>query len=400
MAMAGNDAFEKNILKYQIYVTVCGLASTGPLCNLFYLSANISFSQLSFIEVTSLLVLIFFEVPSGALADLIGRKKNIALGCFLMGIEFILIAAGFNYQVFVLAAFIGGIGICLESGADDALLYDSLKKLNRKSEFKKYLGQSNALFKMSAGIAGLFGSFIYSYDQNLIFYFSGGIFLFLSVFILTAQETIEKKPQVHKKIEFVNHFCSLIKKSARQLLNNKMLLWMLLFTGVLTGVIRAHISIIRPSLLELALPNISYLGLVLAIAMVISSIISWNADRLSHHWPDKYILMSFIVIISIAFIGVGLVEGVVSIVFIFMVTIINAYKAVYLSAYWHSHFSDKERVTLSSIKQASHSFIGMFILVGVGEVTDSVGVKNSSLVLGVSIVLIALLMLMLKPKAQ
>jgi len=398
--MAGNDAFEKNIVKYQVYVTVCGLASTGPLCNLFYLSADISFSQLSFIEVTSLLVLTFFEVPSGALADLIGRKKNISLGCFLMGTEFILIAVGYNYQVFVLAAFIGGIGICLESGADDALLYDSLKKLNRENEFKKYLGKSNALFKMSVGITGLCSGYIYSYDQSLIFYFSGAVFLFLSAFILTTEETIDKKQKIAKKTNFIIQFLSLIKNSCQQLLNNKMLLWMLLFTGILTGVIRAHISIIRPSLLADALPNISYLGLVLAIAMTISSVISWNADRLSYRWPDKYVLMAFITIISIAFIGVGLVDGVLSIGFIFMVTVINAYKAVYLSAYWHSHFSDQERVTLSSIKQACHSLLGIFILMSIGGLTDRVGVQNASLTLGVAIVLIAILMLILKPKAQ
>ena len=398
--MAGNDAFEKNIVKYQVYVTVCGLASTGPLCNLFYLSADISFSQLSFIEVISLLVLTFFEVPSGALADLIGRKKNISLGCFLMGTEFILIAVGYNYQVFVLAAFIGGIGICLESGADDALLYDSLKKLNRENEFKKYLGKSNALFKMSVGITGLCSGYIYSYDQSLIFYFSGAVFLFLSAFILTTEETIDKKQKIAKKTNFIIQFLSLIKNSCQQLFNNKMLLWMLLFTGILTGVIRAHISIIRPSLLADALPNISYLGLVLAIAMTISSVISWNADRLSYRWPDKYVLMAFITIISIAFIGVGLVDGVLSIGFIFMVTVINAYKAVYLSAYWHSHFSDQERVTLSSIKQACHSLLGIFILMSIGGLTDRVGVQNASLTLGVAIVLIAILMLILKPKAQ
>lgn len=398
--MDGKDAFRKNIWKYQIYVTLCGLANIGPLCNLFYLSADISFRQLSFIEVTSLVVLTFFEVPSGALADIIGRKINIAIGCFLMGIELILIAVGFNYPVFILAAFIGGIGICLESGADDALLYDSLKRLMRENEFEKYLGQSSALFKVSSGIAGVLCSYLYSFDQNLIFYLSGGIFIFLAGFILTAKETLIKQQDKQIKSAFSKQLSSLMKRSFQQLIQNKNLVWMLIFTGILASVIRAHISIIRPSLLENILPNISYLGLVVGTGMIISSVISWNADKISKHLPENYVLIGFIVISSLAFIGMGLVEGVVSVGFIFMLTMLNAYKTIYLSSYWHRNFTDQERVTLSSIKQAFYSFLGMFILVGLGDVTDRFGMQSSSLILGFFILFVAFLMFAIKPKAK
>ena len=395
--MVGAQVFEKNIQKYQIYVTICGLASAGPLCNLFYLSADISFQQLSFIETVSLLVLVFFEVPTGACADLLGRKKSIALGCLLMGTEFVLIAAGFNYQVFVLAALIGGIGICLESGADDALLYDSLKKLNRQHEFKKYLGQSNAMFKMSAGIAGVVSSYIYGYDQAIIFYVFGVVFFFLAGFILTVEETVEQPVQSEQLNMSIRLFTT-IKRSCIYLLSDKKLLWMLLFTGIITATIRAHTSIIRPSLLENALPSITYLGFVLAAAMAISSLISWHADKISRQWSENSILIAFAAIAGVAFISMGAISGLTSISFIFAITVINAFKSIYLSDYWHRHFTDRERVTLTSVKQACYSFLGILVLVSVGIMTDSMGIQQTSLALGAFIILSASLLMLCKPK--
>lgn len=394
--MVGTNAFEKNIKKYQIYVTVYGLASAGPLCSLFYLSADISFQQLSFIETVSLLVLIFFEIPTGACADLLGRKKSIALGCLLMGTEFVLIAAGFNYQVFVLAALIGGIGICLESGADDALLYDSLKKLNRQHEFKKYLGQSNAMFKMSAGIAGVVSSYVYGYDQAIIFYAFGAVFFFLAGFILTVEETITPKRSKQRNIS--KRLFTTIKRSCNYLLSDKKLMWMLLYTGIITAIIRAHTSIIKPSLLASELPNITYIGLVLAIAMTISSLISWHADKISRQWSENSILIAFAVIAGMTFISMGLTTGLTSVSFIFAITILNAFKSVYLSDYWHRHFSDEERVTLSSIKQACYSFFGILILIVVGTVTDIWGIQQTSFTLGIFIICSASALMLCKPR--
>ena len=180
-------------------MTICGFTMVGPLINLFYLSANISFNQLSLIEISGLIVLVILEVPTGVISDILGRKLSLFIGCILMGVEFLMIAFGYNFSVFILAALIGGIGITLESGADEALLYDTLKKLKREDEFQKIIGQCNAMFKVSAACAGILWGYIYETDKTYVFYFSGSILILMGLFSLTMHEPLAKKNCIKKK---------------------------------------------------------------------------------------------------------------------------------------------------------------------------------------------------------
>ncbi len=383
--MESNDAYQKNIRKYQIYVAVSGFTAAGPLCYLFYLAQGISFSQLSLIETVSLAVLVFFEVPSGAFADLIGRKKSMALGCLLMAGEFFLIGSGYTVSVFVLAALIGGIGISLESGADDALLYDSLKKLKREGEFQKILGQSTALFKITAACAGVLGGYLYSLDQAMIFYVFGTLYLTLAFYSLTMKETVSvtssaKSNQNSRTL--AKQFKQLMLRSYCCLKANKEIAWMIVLMGLFTTTIRAHTTILRAPMLDELLPNAAFLGVVVAIGLLLSSLVSWYAHHLFGTFGERNILFVFAMIASVAFIGFGLFDGLWTIIFVFIIYMLTAVKTIFLSDYWHKHFRSRQRGTLISFKEACQNFIGVFTLIAAGVLTDQVGLGISSITIG------------------
>jgi len=80
------------------------------------------------------LLLFVTEVPTGVIADRLGRKRsiNIALALQVLG-EVIYIFAD-SYWPFALAAMIGGLGFAFASGCVEALVYDSLKAKGRQDE--------------------------------------------------------------------------------------------------------------------------------------------------------------------------------------------------------------------------------------------------------------------------
>lgn len=386
--MTSSDAYQGNILKYKIYVTIFGLTTLGPLCHLFYLSAGISFSQLSIIEIVSLIVLVLLEIPTGAMADLIGRKKSMSLGCVLMGCEYLLIGYGYNLPVFVLAALIGGIGMSLESGADESLLYDSLKKLNLEHEFQKILGQSNALFKISGALAGIIGGVLYDIDASMVFYIFGSMLIGLALYSLTMKETVKLLKVNKQKVAFpfkkqIKYLCL---RSYCCLKANPKLMWMILFSGFLTTTIRAHTTLLRAPLLDEILANSFYLGLVVSLGLALSSIVSWYAHKLSSLITEKNMLVIFVIIASTAFIGIGYFDGIVLIIFTLFIYMLSTYMMVFFSDYWHRHFKSRQRGTLVSITEACQSFIGIFTLIGAGIITDTLGLKLSSIFIGVFII--------------
>lgn len=72
--------------------------------------------------------------------------------------------------------------------------------------------------------------------------------------------------------------------------------------------------------------------------------------------------------------------------------ILTAYNTVFLSDYWHRHFSSKQRGTLLSFIGASELFIGVFSLLGTGFLADALGLNNSSIIIGLLVLSFGLLL--------
>ena len=92
------------------------------------------------------------EVPSGILADRFGRKRILLVAGFVSLAGFTLFGLGAG--LVLLAAYAAfGITDAAFSGADSALLYDTLEPLDRTDEFEPRLGRLNGL--LMAGFAGM-----------------------------------------------------------------------------------------------------------------------------------------------------------------------------------------------------------------------------------------------------
>jgi len=72
----------------------------------------------------------------------------------LMGVAY---AIGLNYSWLVAGAILEGLARALNSGNNDALLYDSLNKSDRKDELEKFMGYIGAAEQWASGLAAILG---------------------------------------------------------------------------------------------------------------------------------------------------------------------------------------------------------------------------------------------------
>mgnify|MGYP000553592606 CR=1 FL=1 len=108
-----------------------------------------------------------FEVPSGALADTLGRKKLLVFSASLMVIEMAVLlfapkdGGWLLFGMCLLNRFLSGVSEASASGADEAIAYESLPEENRASAWDEVL--ATAMRWRSAGflIAMTLGALLY-----------------------------------------------------------------------------------------------------------------------------------------------------------------------------------------------------------------------------------------------
>ena len=127
---------------------------------LLLLGRGLTLVQISLIESILIGTIFLMEVPTGMLADRVGRKWSIFCStALLMSAEFIFIFAR-DYEWYVLVAFLAGAGYAFASGAIEALVYDSLPPENREEAMKRAMGRVNSYGMIAFVIAPIVGGLI------------------------------------------------------------------------------------------------------------------------------------------------------------------------------------------------------------------------------------------------
>lgn len=143
-----------------------------PVFTLLYLDYGLTLSQFAMLNVVWAATIVLAEVPSGAFADTLGRKKLVVLSSVVMFIEITMIAVvptgnpSLVFIVFLINRILSGLAMALASGADEALAYDTLKEQGKEDAWPRVL-QIQLRISSSVGIfVTLLGAAMY--DVNLM----------------------------------------------------------------------------------------------------------------------------------------------------------------------------------------------------------------------------------------
>lgn len=141
---------------------------TAPIWIVF-LQKSISTAQISLIVSYVFFVQLILELPTGAFADIFGRKVSVLLANLLDAVYFISLIYASTLPQFLLAATISGLAESLRSGASEALLYDSLKEDGLEASFTTVMGKQSSIFQAGLIVSSLLGGFLYHKNIYLPF---------------------------------------------------------------------------------------------------------------------------------------------------------------------------------------------------------------------------------------
>lgn len=93
------------------------------------------------------------EIPTGALADLFGRRRILIIGRMMSLISAIIMLFSNSFLGFAMGFILSAWGYNLNSGSEEALIYDTLKELKKEDEYLKINGRINLIIEISQGLA-------------------------------------------------------------------------------------------------------------------------------------------------------------------------------------------------------------------------------------------------------
>ena len=138
-----------------------------PVFTILFLDFGLTISQFAMLNAIWAASIVVMEVPSGALADIWGRRKLLILASVLMIVEMLLLGfAPRQYPGILLAFFLtnrilSGFAEAAASGADEAIAYDALKSEGLVDHWNKVIAMQMKMRSLVFILAMAIGAAVY-----------------------------------------------------------------------------------------------------------------------------------------------------------------------------------------------------------------------------------------------
>jgi MFS family permease len=161
-----------NPRRFVLFTVFYNARAYYPVLAILFIDLGLTLDQFVLLNLIWAATIFLFEVPSGALADTIGRKKLLVTASLLMVLEMgcLLLAPRDGgvvlFAICIINRILSGLSEACASGADEALAFDSLAEDDRTATWDRTLAAAMRWRSVGYVIAMILGGLLY--DPTLI----------------------------------------------------------------------------------------------------------------------------------------------------------------------------------------------------------------------------------------
>jgi MFS family permease len=131
---------------------------------LFLRARGLNQLQMNSVLATYFMVTFLTDVPTGAFADALGRRRSFMLGCALRTLAFTVYFFAYHYPIFLLGETIDGIGTTFCNGAIDAWGVDALDQAGFQGLKDRLFSRISQLSNFGFMASAVIGAYVAGYD--------------------------------------------------------------------------------------------------------------------------------------------------------------------------------------------------------------------------------------------
>ena len=335
---------QHNIIKMYFLKGVLWFMVAMPIIVLFFQNHGLTLTEIMLLQSIYSISVATFEIPSGYIADVFGRKKTIILSTILSFIGYIVFSFYSGFYAFAIAQVLVGIGGSLISGSDSALIYDTLLETGNKNDYTKIEGKNYAIGNFSEAIAGVFGGLLAVGSIYLPVYVQTGV-LFFSIPI--AFTLVEPKIQIEKKLEkSLKNILNVVKFA---MIENKKIKWLIIYSSTIGVATLSTAWFAQPFFKEIEIP-LAYFGFLWAGLNMTAGITSINAHLFDKKYERVKMLITISLITIVLFTALGRNMTNVGIIFIIGIYLIRGIATPILRNAINENTTSNKRATVLSIR--------------------------------------------------
>jgi MFS family permease len=274
-----------------------------PVIVPFFNSLAIGMRGVYLLQAVFSIVTFIFEIPSGYLSDMLGRKKTLILAYLLRSIGFSLFPLADSLTILIIAEVLLGLGLSLSSGTDIAILYDSLSDgPEEQSQGSNYLGKMVFYLTSGEAIASLLATvlLLYHFDLKTLAYLSA-ITCWIPFFIaLSLKEPPRQKMGKNHRENF--HYIK------ERLFNNQDITGLVIFNAIASfSSTLIAVWMFQKYWEQIEIPLL-YFGPLWALFNIIVGFFSRKATKMETYLGSSKILIIVGILPILAFTGMGLLD--------------------------------------------------------------------------------------------
>ena len=360
-----NAQLKKNIKRNYIYTLLQNIDLTRGIWMIYLAGKGMSLTQLGLLETVFHITSFFMEVPTGAIADIFGRKISRILGRVMSLASVVILLVANDFLWFAISFIFTALSYNLESGAGDALIYDSLKEIGEEDKYMKISGNKEVFYQVAGVVSFLVGGYMATRSYGIAFTITIiiGAATLLQSFSF-KESSIGRKHEVHEK---ENVFVNQLKESIGVVKGNPRIVSLIVFTEIILTFCTCIFYYLQ-NFLKGDGYNEAVIGVIYAATYVASALTAPQVHRIEKVIKEQGILL------LIPFITVACLWGIAlsAYHFIFFIVLMVSEEIVYvaMSDYINKMIPSENRATILSFSSMVFSFFMITVFPVVGMLGD------------------------------
>jgi MFS family permease len=343
----------------------------------FYQDNGLSLAQISLLKAIYSISIVALEIPSGYLADILGRKKTLLIGSILGFFGFATYSFSYGFIGFLLAEIILGFGQSLISGADSAMSFDTLDDLKRKDEYVKYEGRVISIGNLAETLAGIAGGLLVGISLRFPYYVQTIVAFTAIPAAITLVEPIRNTKMLN------TGFKNILQIVRSSLFENKELRWNIIHSSIIgAATLTMATLIVQPYLLLIDIP-LFYFGIIwpaLNLTVGAIALYAYKIEKKLNKAKSLFIITFFI---PFGYIALSQILSYWGIAILFIFYIFRGFATPVLKDYINQLTDSNVRATVLSLRnfviRIFFAIIGPFI----GWYSDLVSLQDAAFIAGI-----------------